>query len=140
MSLDLRSMIAKFEPLGDFDNDVASFKTLVPWIGSEAYLNIIFRPAPEPLLSTLAKKLRFPPVFTGLLRTSNGAHLFSAALSLYGVVETAHLLDRRKSFSLPPFNIEEANAHWRFTPERILAIGGYRFDGSEVCIPCSTST
>ena len=63
-------MLAKFEPASDFDNDVASFKTLVPWIGPEAYFNIIFYPAPERLLSEVANKLMFPPVLTDLLRNS----------------------------------------------------------------------
>jgi hypothetical protein len=60
MSIDLLSLIKGFQSSGDRESQMAWFKTLVPWVGPEAYLNIIYKP-PEPgLLRRVAEKLAFP--------------------------------------------------------------------------------
>jgi hypothetical protein len=138
MSTDLQSLISTFRPLDDRENSVASFRTLVPWVGPEAYLNIIYRPAPHRLLLQVAERLRFPPTVIDFLQRQNGAILFSGSLSLYGVVEAGQLLSRQDGLSLPPFNIERENATWQFHPHRLLVVGGYAFDGSRACIDRST--
>ena len=138
MSIDLLGLLKQFRAVGDFDNDNAFYRTLVPWIGPEAYLNIIYRPAPSHLLSTVAKKLKLPPPVSEFLSLYNGAKLFSGALNLYGIVEPGRLLNRSDSFSLPPYNIEGANRSWSLDPERLLAIGVYQFDGSQVCVDRSS--
>jgi SMI1/KNR4 family protein SUKH-1 len=138
MSINLPSLLERFRVFQDFDNDIASYRTLVPWVGPEAYLNIIYRAAPSQLLLAIAEKLRFPaPVFEFLSRY-NGANLFSGALNLYGVVEPGRLLNRSDSFSLPPYNIEAANKSWSVEPQQLLVIGVYQFDGSQVCIDRSS--
>ena len=67
----------------------------------------------------------------------NGANLFGGAVYIYGVVPPGRLLNRSDPFSLPPFSIEQANSagyHRRDSdPDRIW-IGGYGFDGSQVCL------
>ena len=45
MSFDLSRLLQEFRVYKDFDNETASFRTNVPWLGPEAYLNIIYRPA-----------------------------------------------------------------------------------------------
>jgi hypothetical protein len=138
MSIDLQSLLGRFRVFKDLDNDIAFYRTLVPWVGPEAYLNIIYRAAPAQLLSAAAAKLRFPvPVFE-FLSQYNGAKLFSGALNLHGVVEPGRLLNRSDSFSLPPYNIEGANRSWSVDPQRLLVIGVYQFDGSQVCIDRSS--
>lgn len=134
MSVDLPGLLDGFRVFKDFDNDTASYRTLVPWVGPEAYLNIIYRPAPIQLLSAVGAKLHFPDSIFEFLSQYNGAKLFSGALNLCGVVEPGRLLNRRDSFSLPPYNIEGANRSWSVDPERLLVIGSYQFDGSQVCI------
>ena len=134
MSIDLPRLLDRFRAFQDFDNTIASYRTLVPWVGPEAYLNIIYRGAPPELLSDVGAKLRFPaPVFEFLAK-HNGAKLFSGALVLHGVVEPGRLLNRQDSFSLPPYNIEGASRSWRIDPQHLLVIGAYQFDGSPVCI------
>jgi hypothetical protein len=134
MRIDILGLISHFQALDDCENSNASYRTRVPWVRPEAYLNIVFKPAPSELLSEVAEQLRFPPAETELLRIQNGAILFSGALSLYGVVERGRLLNRTESMSLPPFNIEKENAAWHFHRERLLVVGRYRIDGSRACL------
>lgn len=134
MSIDLLSLISHFRPFDDRENANASFRTRVPWEAAEAYLNIVYRPAPAKLLSDIAERLPLPPVVVSFLKHQNGAMLFSGSLNLYGVVEPGRLLNREDRFSLPPFNIESENRSWSFHPDRLLVVGGYKFDGSRACI------
>jgi len=46
MSIDLLNLISDFLPLDDRENSIASLRTLVPWVAPEAFLNIIYKPAP----------------------------------------------------------------------------------------------
>lgn len=138
MNIDLPSLLGRFRAFNDFENSVASYRTQVPWVGPEAYLNVIYRPAASHVLSEVGTKLQFPDPIFEFLGQYNGAKMFSGALNLYGVVEAGYLLNRQDSFSLPPFNIEEANRLWQTDPENLLVIGGYRFDGSRVCISRSS--
>jgi hypothetical protein len=73
-------------------------------------------------------------VFAEFLRVQNGAILFSGSLSIYGVLEPGQRISREPMLR-PPFNIEDENASWPpHEPDRLLAIGGYGFDGSSICI------
>ena len=87
MSVDLLSLISEFRPFDDRENANAYFKTSVPWVAPEAYLNIVYKPAPEKLLSEVAERLSVPSVVVDFLRRQNGALLFSSSLNMYGVVE-----------------------------------------------------
>jgi hypothetical protein len=134
MSIDLLSLISQFRAFEDRENANASFRTRVPWVAPEAYLNIVYRPAPAKVLSEVAEKWSFPAAVVSFLRHQNGAMLFAGSLNLYGVVEPGRLLNREDRFSLPPFNIERENKSWSFDPDRLLVVGGYRYDGSRACI------
>lgn len=134
MSVDLLSLISKFHSFEDRESEVAWFRTLVPWVAPEAYLNVVYKPAPSGLLSGIARKWSFPLSLVDVLRQQNGAILFSGALSLFGVVDAGRLLDRQDPFSLPPFNIESENASWSLQRDQLLVVGGYQFDGSKACI------
>src|ERR1700730_7464063 len=122
MSIDLLSLVSRFRPFDDRDNANASFRTRVPWVAPEAYLNIVYRPAPEKLLFETAERWSFPPSVVDFLRRQNGAMLFSGSLNLYGVVEPGRALNRREPFSLPAFNIEPENKSWALHPDRLLVI------------------
>jgi hypothetical protein len=134
MSIDLLHLVSGFRRFDDQENANASFRTRVPWVAPEAFLNIVYRPAAARLLSEVADRWSFPSVVVDFLRRQNGAMLFSGALNLYGVVESGRLLNRADRFSLPPFDIERENKSWKFDSERLLVVGGYRFDGSRTCI------
>src|ERR1035438_1486078 len=130
MSIDLLSLVSHFRPFDDREDANASFRTRVPWLAPEAYLNIVYRPVPLKLLTDVAEKWSFPPPVVDFLSHQNGAMLFSGSLNLYGVVEPDRLLTRQDGFSLPPFNIEPENQSWSFHRDRLLVVGGYKFDSS----------
>lgn len=133
--VDLLKLVSVFQGVKNRESDAAFFQTQVPWVASEAYLNIIFKPAPPDILSETGARMRIPAPVLELLAQHNGAILLSGALSLWGVVRKGQLLNQSDRFSLPPFNIESENRSWPPPDrERFLKIGGYGFDGSGVCI------
>jgi hypothetical protein len=139
MAIDLRTRLQKFRPNNDRESETAHFLTHVPWAGSEAYLNIIFKPAPREVLQEVTLRLRIPDPIVTFLSKHNGAILFSGALSIDGVVRRGTLLNRSDSFSLPPYNIEVESEHCPPPDrERWLKFAGYGFDGSGVCIDRGT--
>jgi hypothetical protein len=133
--VDLPRLIAKFQAVDNRESSVADFYTRVLWVAPDAYLNILFKPAPTDVLSDVGSKLKMPAPVLELLAQHNGAMLFSTSLSLYGVVRQGQQLNRSDPFSLPPFNIEIENRSWPPPDrDRFLKIAGYGFDGSGVCI------
>ena len=135
MMVELLSLLSKFRVLNDRESEAAYFRTNIPWVGSQAYLNIVFKPAPPEVLVDTAGRLGMPGSLVEFLQIQNGAILFSGALSVCGVHRPGQLLNREQPFSQLPFNIEDENDDWPPNdPERFLSLGGYSFDGSEVCI------
>jgi hypothetical protein len=135
MDIDLLDLISSFDVVDDRENEIAFFRTHVPWVGSHAYLHTVYKAITEDVLSVCARKLDIPNPVLKFLRRQNGADLFSGALYIYGVVRSGQLLNRSDPFSLPPFSIENANAEaLGFDLTRFLAVGGYGFDGSQVRI------
>jgi hypothetical protein len=133
--VDFLRLIAKFQEVDNRESGVAQFYTRVPWVAPDAYLNILFKPAPAKVLSLVGAKMRIPAPVLELLAQHNGASFLSSSLSLYGVVREGQLLNRSDPFSLPPFDIESENLSWPPPDrDRFLKIGGYGFDGSGVCI------
>jgi hypothetical protein len=135
VAIDLLKLLSPFENVEDFENAVAFFRTRVPWVGSAAYLHIVFRPADSDVLLTSSKKLRMPRPVIDFLARQNGAHLFSGALSIYGSVRHGQLLNRSEPDLLPPLNIEDMNmARPDLDYDRYLVLGSYGFDGSLTCV------
>jgi hypothetical protein len=129
------NLLSGFENVKDHESEKAFFRTHVPGVGPLAYLHVIFKPAPEDVLPDAARKLRMPTALVEFLRLQNGATLFSGALSVYGVHRPGQLLHREDPFFDLPFNIELENYNWPPADKaRFLAMGGYGFDGSGVCI------
>src|SRR5215471_16606469 len=133
--VDLLTLLSKFQVAHDRESPLAFFRTNVPWVAPEAFLNVIFKPAPANVLSDVGARMKMPSPVLEFLRRHNGAMLLSGSLNLYGVVPKGEPLKRSDPFSLPPFNIEAENRSWP-PPDRgrFLKIGGYGFDGSGVCI------
>lgn len=131
MAIELLKLLSEFDAAHDKENTVASFRTEV---AAGVYLHVIYKPASRGVLAQVARRLKLPHSFEEFLAVQNGAHLFAGALSLYGAVHAGTLLDRRNPFSLPPFDIEDANGSWPIDRSRLLVIGGYQFDGSKVCL------
>lgn len=141
MTINLLHALSGFKSSTDRDGETAFFMTHVPWIAPEAYFHIIFKPAPSAALTDLSSRLRMPESLVALLRTQNGADLFSGAVGIHGIHGPGQLLNRRHPFARLPFNIESENQDWPpFDRDRFLSFGGYGFDGSRVCIDRNDST
>jgi hypothetical protein len=135
MSTNLLDLVSRFRDVNNRESEGGFFRTHVPWVGPEAYLNIIFKPAPRDVLADAANRLNIPIVFTEFLAKQNGAILLSGVLSIYGTHRPGQLLNRSDTFSRLAFNIELENSNCSpDDPARLLTIGGYGFDGSRVCI------
>jgi hypothetical protein len=131
----LIKLLSKFHSFNDRESEAAFFLTNVPWVAPQAYLNIIFKPAPTDALNHVKTALALPASFCELLGSQNGAIMFSGALCIYGVHKPRQLLDRSNPFALPPFDIELENSNWPpDDAERLVAIGAYGADGSRVCM------
>jgi hypothetical protein len=135
VAIDILQLLSRFENANGRESETAFFQTHVPWVAPLAYLNIIFKPAPNEVLSDVARRLNMPAPLIEFLGHQNGVILFSGALYVYGVHCPRQLLDRQDPFSRLPFNIElEDYDRLPFDPDRFLRFGGYGFDGSTVCI------
>lgn len=117
----------------------AWFFTPTPWIAPAAHLHVVFKPAPTEALQDVARRMRFPGSFAKLLSSHNGATLFCGDLAVYGVHQVGQLLNRTDPYARLPFNIEWENDSWRNDRDRLLVIGGYRYDGSRVCADRTTA-
>lgn len=135
MAVDVLPLLAKFDDFRDHETQRAYFRTQVPWIGQNAYLNVVFKGAPKDALRQITRELAMPISLTEFLAVQNGANLFSGAMSVYGIHHPGQLLYRADAFFDLPFNIEDENSSWPpYDSERCLAIGGYSFDGSTICV------
>ena len=69
-------MLSRYAPFDDRESEVAWFKTRIPWLAPEAYLNIVYKPADPTLLRGVSERWDFPEELTEFLLRQNGAHLF----------------------------------------------------------------
>ena len=139
MTFDLLAALGKFESVNDRESKVAFFRTHVPWVAPEAYLNIVYKPAQKKVLAEVATKLCIPKPWIQFLEQTNGACLFSADLYVMGVVGEGTRLNRGDHWSLPPTNIEHSNRVAEpLDLGRYLIIASYGWDGSRVCLDRET--
>jgi hypothetical protein len=135
MGIKILSLLSAFKKVDNLESETAILLTHTPQNGPSAYLNIIFKPVPRKALRDVAQEMQMPQSLIELLQDQNGAILFSGALSIYGIHLHGQLLDRTSSSFNLPFNIKQENLNWPpYDRTRFLAIGGYGFDGSSVCI------
>jgi hypothetical protein len=135
----LRSLSRHATSLDSREGKFARFLGHVPSAAPLAYLHIVFKPADSRVLAEVALRLRMPRSCVDFLKVQNGANLFLGALDIYGVHEPGQLLNRQDPFSRLPFNIEVENRNWGAVDSReFLAIAGYEFDGSQICISRSS--
>ena len=132
--MNLKIFLNRFASRNDVESEAAFFKTHVPWVAPEAYLNILFKPLPLNEIQEFARRLLAPKSLTSLYDQCNGAILLSGALSVYGVLPPGRLLHRTNIFLRAPFNIESENENWKPEDGRYFLIAGYGYDGSAVCI------
>lgn len=130
---DLIGFLSKFKNISNMETEHAFFKTMV---SPGVYLNTIFKPASLGTVIQVAEDLMLPESLIKFYRGCNGAHLFVNALSIWGCLPKSYLLDRSQPFTLPPFNIRDANREMlsRRQDENLICVASYYYDGSSVCM------
>jgi len=136
VSIDLLAALGKFRNISDRETDHAYFKTKVPSVAPEAYLNIVYKPAAPDIRAELEKELQLPSSLVEFYQQWNGARLFVTALSIYGCIPRNYLICRTDPFRLLPFNLRELNREcgWQAAKRNLICIGTYSYDGSIVCM------
>jgi SMI1 / KNR4 family (SUKH-1) len=112
----------------------------VPHVAPHAWFHAIPPGLSGQQISELGRDLlvTLPAAYVDFLRVTNGAHLFSTALSLLGVRPAAAGRDIDSAFL--PFNIINSNGAEKPIGLRdaIIVIGFYKFDGSHAVLDTST--
>jgi hypothetical protein len=136
MYIDLLNLLKKFDDADDVETDTAIYRTRVPSVGPEAYLNVIFKPSAAEVREGVASNLHFPPPLVTFYSEWNGARLFVNGINIYGCVPQGQLLRRTESFALSPFNIEAVNREFANSlyAQNLVCIGSYGWDRSLVCV------
>ena len=137
--IDIRQLLVDFSTEKDRESATAFFLSPVPWLAPLAYLHIVFKPLPDPLLKRLTVELELPLPLNLFFSLQNGAILFSGALSFYGLHAPGQLLNREDPFCRLPFDIQDETRDWPpANPKQFLVVGGYGFDGSTIWIEKSS--
>jgi hypothetical protein len=136
MNIDFLELLNKFNPVDDVETEQAIYKTRVPSVAPEAYLNVIFKSASAEVRHEAERRLLFPAPLVNFYSQWNGTHLFINGVHIYGCVPRSQLLNRTARFSLPPFNIETVNREFatRLESQNLICIGSYGWDRSLVCV------
>ena len=131
----LEPFLAKFHG-EDVETETTRYLTRVPALGEFAYLNLIFKPAPESLQRQVAEDLRMPDSLVAFYRSYNGVNLFNNSFAIYGMVKPGQLFDRENFYFSLPYNIIETNATLQdeLGPRDLICFASYVYYGSKVCM------
>ncbi|MCT3735612.1 SMI1/KNR4 family protein [Elizabethkingia anophelis] len=144
MYKEINELIYKFSNLGlDNLSDGARMIGKAPFNGPRAWINIIYPVLDNQEINVLEKELRtqIPVEYKKfLMNYSNGTHLLSATLSLYGL--RRQLTRDPKANSRQPFSPVSANVYERpdNAKESYFFIGSYQWDGSRLFIDKETNS
>ena len=137
----IQALIKEQKALGAVEGEVVSKYGHIPQIAPEAYNIYTFAPLTDEQLALLERVLNreVPKQYrTFLTHVSNGMHIFSRCLNLYGL---QGVLDRRGDFQ-GPFDLSIPNVYER--PSNADAscffLGSYSYDGSLLYIKDDVST
>ena len=129
----IQALIEEQKALGAVEGEVVSRYGHIPRLAPEAYNIYTFAPLTDEQLALLERVLNreVPKQYKIFLTLfSNGMHIFSRCLNLYGL---QGVLDRRGDFQ-GPFDLSIPNVYER--PSNADAscffIGGYSYDGSKL--------
>ncbi len=138
---EIKNLVYKFQELGieQTENETILIgKT--PQIGTEAWLNKIYKPLSESDLKELENNLNteIPKQYKDFLRNfSNGLNILVSTFSLYGLRKnnSRDLISNRQPYSIETPNIFERHKNAK---ESYFYIGAYDWDGSLLFIDKET--
>ena len=137
----IQALIEEQKALGAVEGEVVSKYGHIPQIAPEAYNIYTFAPLTDEQLALLERVLNreVPKQYrTFLTHVSNGMHIFSRCLNLYGL---QGVLDRRGDFQ-GPFDLSIPNVYERPSNAdgNCFFLGSYSYDGSLLYIKDDVST
>ena len=137
----IQALIKEQKALGAVEGEVVSKYGHIPQIAPEAYNIYTFAPLTDEPLALLERVLNreVPKQYrTFLTHVSNGMHIFSRCLNLYGL---QGVLDRRGDFQ-GPFDLSIPNVYERPSNAdgNYFFLGSYSYDGSLLYIKDDVST
>ena len=137
----IQALIKEQKALGAVEEEVVSRYGHIPQIAPEAYNIYTFAPLTDEQLALLERVLNreVPKQYrTFLTHVSNGMHIFSRCLNLYGL---QGVLDRRGDFQ-GPFDLSIPNVYERPSNAdgNCFFLGSYSYDGSLLYIKDDVST
>jgi len=137
----IQALIKEQKALGAVEGEVVSKYGHIPQIAPEAYNIYTFAPLTDEQLALLERVLNreVPKQYrTFLTHVSNGMHIFSRCLNLYGL---QGVLDRRGDFQ-GPFDLSIPNVYERPSNAdgNYFFLGSYSYDGSLLYIKDDVST
>lgn len=135
MLLEILKVIEKYKNEGYFENENVIRIGKAPYIAELAWLHRIPKGLSEDLILEIENKIEktFPVDFKNFLKESNGIKFFNTNLSIDGYRAN---YKRDMGAADLPFDIISLNVNEspRGTPDNVIIIGGYGFDGSKVFI------
>ena len=137
----IQALIEEQKALGAVEEERGSRYGHLPQIAPEAYNIYTFAPLTEEQLALVERVLNreVPKQYrTFLTHVSNGMHIFSRCLNLYGL---QGVLDRRGDFQ-GPFDLSIPNVYERPSnaDSNYFFLGSYSYDGSLLYIKDDVST
>ena len=137
----IQALIKEQKALGAVEGEVVSKYGHIPQIAPEAYNIYTFAPLTDEQLALLERVLNreVPKQYrTFLTHVSNGMHIFSRCLNLYGL---QGVLDRRGDFQ-GPFDLSIPNVYERPSnaDSNCFFFGSYSYDASLLYIKDDVST
>ncbi len=137
MAVDLLRLLAKFKAINDCEFETITYKTHVPSVAPQAYLNVIFKPAPQALREARVRQLRMPGALAEFYAAYNGAGLFVATIRIFGLLPDTYRIERTDWFRKRiPHDIldvhRECSRHLEVRDQ--LCFADYSYDKSAVCI------
>ena len=137
----IQALIKEQKALGAVEEEMVSRYGHIPRIAPEAYNIYTFAPLTDEQLALLERVLNreVPKQYrTFLTHVSNGMHIFSRCLNLYGL---QGVLDRRGDFQ-GPFDLSIPNVYERPSNAdgNYFFLGSYSYDGSLLYIKDDVST
>jgi len=108
----------------------------VPHVAPEAWLHTLYAPLNKDEIKSIedALKQSIHSSYAEFLGYSNGAKIFSDSISLWGLRAN---YDRTPDGARQPYDLVALNLKSerpKGMPDNVIVIGGYRWDGSKICL------
>ena len=137
MPVDLLRLLAKYKEINDCEFETIIYKTHVPSVAPQAYLNVIYKPARQAVWEARVRQLRMPGALAEFYAAHNGADLLSGTIRIFGLLPDTYRIERtdwfRKGLPLDILDVYREHSHHLEAHDEVY-FAGYSFDRSAVCI------